>query len=142
MATAHGTPDPSMYLNTLVQYMDTTTTGRSHLRGAVTDSTMPPERNNPQQRPLLPRSGVLTGNRPAQGQLTSADRAVLKEREERGIWQFHRGLASLGDNIMTCRHCGVRKRIESPATGRSFHANFNHAQLRGASSEALLVYAD
>ena len=43
MATAHGTPDPSMYLNTLVQYMDTTATGRSHLRGAGMAATAAPE---------------------------------------------------------------------------------------------------
>ena len=88
MATAHtSTPDPDAYMETLVQFMDTTATGRSHLRAAVTDNTMLP--HDDQKRPLLPRSGILTGKRPAQGRLTSADRAVLKEREERGIWEFH-----------------------------------------------------
>ena len=145
MATALGsTPDPDAYTETLVQYMDTTATGRSHLRAAVTDNTMPP--HDDQKRPLLPRSGILTGKRPAQGRLTSADRAVLKEREERGIWEFHRDLASLGNNIMTCRRCGVRKKIADPTEGCTkcdnggflFTAD-NHLSLRPVNNAASLA---
>ena len=99
----------------VVEVLESTATGRSLIHQTVTDLT--PEPHDGQRRPLQPREGVSTGKRPAQGRLTNTDRAVLKEREERNLWKFHRELGSLGSSIATCRCCGVRRPGMDPTTG-------------------------
>ena len=115
IATAQATPDPDGYLREVVEVLESTATGRSLIHQTVTDLT--PEPHDGQRRPLQPREGVSTGKRPAQGRLTNTDRAVLKEREERNLWKFHRELGSLGSSIATCRCCGVRRPGMDPTTG-------------------------